>query len=121
MSEKGKSAYITGGASGIGKAVAVMLAKKGINVILADQNLEAAKAVADELNRVYEKVGVKATSVACDVSNWDQQLQAFKGATLDTRIHYVFAIAGIGEKPWMRNKSALGANEYEKPNLKVFV
>ncbi len=47
---KGKSAIVTGGASGVGRATSLAFAKKGINVTVADINLEGAKLVAEKIN-----------------------------------------------------------------------
>jgi NAD(P)-dependent dehydrogenase (short-subunit alcohol dehydrogenase family) len=50
----GKVALITGGASGLGEAMAHGLAQAGATVVLADRNLEAATAVADSVrDRAY--------------------------------------------------------------------
>ncbi|MCE0452340.1 SDR family oxidoreductase [Brevibacillus sp. AF8] len=46
---RGKTAIVTGAASGMGKAIAMLFAAEGANVILADLNKEAAVAVAQEL------------------------------------------------------------------------
>ncbi|MED1799711.1 SDR family oxidoreductase [Brevibacillus porteri] len=46
---QGKTAIVTGAASGMGKAIAKLFADEGANVILADLNKEAAVAVAQEL------------------------------------------------------------------------
>jgi len=59
----GKSAIVTGGASGIGLACARALAGEGTSVVIADLNEEAATAVAEELAAHY---------VAADVSKPDQ-------------------------------------------------
>lgn len=40
---KGKTAIVTGGANGIGKATAVILAEHGANISIGDFNLEDAK------------------------------------------------------------------------------
>jgi rhamnulose-1-phosphate aldolase/alcohol dehydrogenase len=45
----GRVALITGGASGIGRATARVLADRGAHVVVADLNFEGAKDVADEL------------------------------------------------------------------------
>lgn len=47
------SAVITGGASGLGAAVAKLLASKGVKVALLDMNAEAGKALAAELGGVF--------------------------------------------------------------------
>jgi 3-oxoacyl-[acyl-carrier protein] reductase len=43
MNIKGKTIVITGGASGLGKAVAKMFAQEGANVVLIDLNTEEGK------------------------------------------------------------------------------
>lgn len=60
---KGKTAIVTGGANGIGKATAVILAQHGANVAIGDFNLEDAKKTAIEL----EGFGVKAIAIECNV------------------------------------------------------
>lgn len=47
------SAVITGGASGLGAAVARLLASKGVRVALLDMNAEAGKVLASELGGVF--------------------------------------------------------------------
>ena len=60
---KGKTAIVTGGANGIGKATAVILAQHGANIAIGDFNLEEAQNTAKEL----ESFGVKAIAVECNV------------------------------------------------------
>lgn len=60
---KGKTAIVTGGANGIGKATAVILAQHGANIAIGDFNLEDAKKTAEEL----EGFGVKAIAIECNV------------------------------------------------------
>lgn len=113
MTSQAKTAYITGGASGIGRAVASMLAQKGVNLILADINLEGAQIVAKELT---ESHNIQVKTFKVDVADWKQQEAAFKEAASGTRIDYVFAIAGIGERAWIGNAPD---GEYAEPNLLV--
>ena len=68
MSLNGKNAIVTGGAQGIGRAIALRLAKDGANVALLDLNETTARETASEI----EKLGVKALSLACDATNYDQ-------------------------------------------------
>lgn len=60
---KGKTAIVTGGANGIGKATAVILAQHGAIIAIGDFNLEDAQKTAKEL----ESFGVKAIAVSCNV------------------------------------------------------
>ena len=45
---KGKVAIVTGGANGIGKATAIILAQHGANISIGDFNLDDAKKTAKE-------------------------------------------------------------------------
>ncbi|MFE4195849.1 SDR family NAD(P)-dependent oxidoreductase [Paenarthrobacter sp. NPDC056912] len=46
---EGKTALVTGGGSGLGEAISKDLAKNGVNVVVADVNLDAATRVANEI------------------------------------------------------------------------
>jgi 3-hydroxybutyrate dehydrogenase len=67
MKLQGKTAIVTGAASGIGKEIAVLFAREGANVGIADLNLDAANATAAEI----AASGHKALGVAMDVANED--------------------------------------------------
>ena len=60
-----KTAIITGGGSGIGKAIAQTFANQDAKVYIIDQNLDAANKTADNIN----KKGLSAKAYKCDVSN----------------------------------------------------
>jgi 3-hydroxybutyrate dehydrogenase len=62
---KGKVAIVTGAASGIGKAIAIAIAREGGHVAIADLNINAAQTVVDEI----EATGPEALAVAMDVSD----------------------------------------------------
>lgn len=68
QSLKGKVAFVTGAARGIGKATAIALAKEGVNVGLLARNEAALQQVAAEL----EGLGVKAAYAIADVSSKEQ-------------------------------------------------
>ena len=59
----GKVAIVTGGANGIGKATAIMLAKAGANIAIGDFKLEDTEKAAKEI----QELGVKAIAVSCNV------------------------------------------------------
>ena len=48
---KGKTAIVTGGATGIGKAIAMSLAAHGVRIAIADLNPEAARTTAAQLGK----------------------------------------------------------------------
>jgi NAD(P)-dependent dehydrogenase (short-subunit alcohol dehydrogenase family) len=89
---KGKTAIVTGAASGIGLGIAKALAHAGTNIMLADLRpdpLEAAR-------REIERIGVKAAAVTVDVSDPDSVAAAGK-AVLDTfgSLHIAVNNAGV--------------------------
>jgi len=61
---KGKRALITGGASGIGRATALLFAREGAAVTVADLDQAAGRAVVEAI----ESAGGRAIFVQCDVS-----------------------------------------------------
>jgi 3-hydroxybutyrate dehydrogenase len=71
---EGKTAFITGAASGIGREIARVFAREGANVVIADLNKAAADGTAAEL----KAAGHKAIGVAVDVTREDQVDAAVK-------------------------------------------
>ena len=69
MSLKGKNALITGSARGLGKSMALALAKEGCNIIINDieQMKEEAMKTVDELR----KLNIKAEFIPADVSDFE--------------------------------------------------
>ncbi len=65
MKLKDKSAIITGAASGIGKEIAIIFAREGARIAIADMNKAAADAAATEINAS----GGKAIGVMMDVTD----------------------------------------------------
>ena len=61
----GKAIYVTGAASGIGKAAATAFAEAGADVAIVDINLEGAEKVAKE---IAEATGSKTIAIQCDVA-----------------------------------------------------
>ena len=74
---KDKTAFITGAASGIGKEIAIVFAREGAKVVIADLNKAAADATAAELSAS----GGKAIGVAVDVTSEEQVDAAVKAST----------------------------------------
>jgi 3-oxoacyl-[acyl-carrier protein] reductase len=68
MRLKDKVALITGGARGIGRAIAMTFAKEGADIVVADVNLEIAQKTAMEI----EVLGRKALALEMDVTNYEK-------------------------------------------------
>lgn len=66
LSLTGRQAVVTGGAQGLGKAIAFRLAEAGANVLIGDVNGERAHAAAAEINGRFP---VRALGVAMDVTD----------------------------------------------------
>ena len=74
----GKKAFITGGAQGLGAAMARMLAQEGAKVSIADINHHGAKAVAAEINAALGED--TAFAFPLDVTKEDQWIYALEEA-----------------------------------------
>lgn len=74
MRLEGKNALITGAAQGIGKSIALGMAKAGANVAIADVNIESAQTASREVSAL----GVKSMALQLDVSKQDNVTSAFK-------------------------------------------
>lgn len=90
---KGKVAFITGGASGIGLAMAEAFGREGMSVMLADIEAKALTAAVEELRAKQ----VRAEGVICDVGS----RASLRAAALETiakfgKVHVVCNNAGVG-------------------------
>ncbi len=75
---KDKVAFVTGAASGLGRAIAEIYAREGASVAIADLNEAAAMAVARDL----QQNGGKAIGIAVDVTD-EAQVEAAVARTID--------------------------------------
>ena len=81
MSEKqfsGKTAIVTGGSRGIGKAIALELARRGANIAF---NFVRSQEEADKLKLELEAMGVRAFAAQCDVANTESAAEFVKKVT----------------------------------------
>jgi NAD(P)-dependent dehydrogenase (short-subunit alcohol dehydrogenase family) len=92
FSLKGKTAIITGGAAGIGFATAEFLAKKGVNIVLADLNAEVDSAA--------KKLGPKNIGVPGNVCD-----AAYRQSVIDA------AVKAFGKADILVNSAGIAALE----------
>ncbi|MFH5877242.1 SDR family NAD(P)-dependent oxidoreductase [Arthrobacter sp. NA-172] len=79
LSLTGRQAVVTGGAQGLGKAIAWRLAEAGSNVLIGDVNAERARVAADEIS---QRFSVQALGVAMDVTS-SESVQAGASAAAE--------------------------------------
>ena len=89
---RGKTAFITGGASGIGLGMARAFGRAGMNIVIADIDKQAASAAVEQLAAQQ----IKVAPVHCDVS----ELGSVRTAALEAiakfgKIHVVCNNAGV--------------------------
>jgi NAD(P)-dependent dehydrogenase (short-subunit alcohol dehydrogenase family) len=91
----GRVAFITGGASGIGRATALAFARVGASVAVADVSEKGSQ----ETARLIEEESGRALAVKCDVSRSDD-VQAALNNTIGAfgRLDFAFNNAGIEPK-----------------------
>jgi NAD(P)-dependent dehydrogenase (short-subunit alcohol dehydrogenase family) len=89
---KDKSAFITGAASGIGRAAALRFAAEGAKVAIADRDESDAAKVVEEI----QHTGGTAIATECDITD-PEEVQLAIQKTVDTfgRLDIVYANAGI--------------------------
>jgi len=94
----GKVAIITGGGTGLGKAMSQALAEEGANIVVTSRRLEAIEPTARQLS----ELGIKALAISTDVTN-SQQVNQMVDRTLSEmgRIDILINNAGLvrGQRP----------------------
>jgi len=91
MRLENKVAIVTGAASGIGKEIAILFAREGARIVIADLNQKGADAAADELGGSKRAIGV-----AVDVTN-EAQVDACVAKTIAAfgQVDILISNAGI--------------------------
>jgi len=104
----GKVALVTGGGTGIGRAIALAFAREGASVAVAGRRLEKLR----EVIREVEKSGGKGLAMECDVTKAKEVERAVRGTTerfgrLNILVNNAGALSattveGISEEEWDR-------------------
>lgn len=90
---EGRTAFITGGASGIGLSMARSFGRAGMNVVLADIDPDALETALADLHQRQ----IKAIGVECDVVSRQSVQEAAKKAVAEFgKVHVVCNNAGVG-------------------------
>ena len=89
---KGRTAVITGGSKGIGRAIATRLAAEGVNLVLIARGKEQLEATAA---KIHQDTGVRVLPVSADIAKADQ-IDASASAAKDVfgAVHIVVNNAG---------------------------
>jgi len=103
----GKTAIVTGGASGIGRACAVRFAEEGADVVIADLAEEQARRTLVDIERLGRRAIFVASDV-CDVASTEAMAQA--AVTTFGRLDVVVAAAGISHAGYVPGRDS----DYER-------
>ncbi len=104
----GKVALVTGAASGLGRMIALGVAKFGADVMVADINLQGAQNTLE----MIKNIGRKALAIKVNVTNWAEVKQMVENITDNfDRIDISFNIPGINIR---KNALELTPEEYDR-------
>jgi 2-keto-3-deoxy-L-fuconate dehydrogenase len=106
-----KHAVITGGGSGIGKAISLLFAKQGATVHIIELNPEAAEQTANEII----SNGGQAYAYAADVSNQEQVLNVFEEIST---VNILVNNAGIAHVGNLQNTTEADLDRIYNVNVK---
>ncbi len=111
---KGKSAIITGGASGIGKAISTTFAQQGAQIHILEFNAESGEKTVAEI----KKDGGKANFYPCDVSNHKQVKALINEISRKEKIDILINNAGIAHVGNVENTEVEDLDRIYNVNIK---
>ena len=114
FSLKGKTAIITGGGSGIGKAISTTFAKQGAHVCILDFNEENGNATVSEI----EKEKGSASFYQCDVANQEQMELIFSEIAKNHGLDILVNNAGIAHVGNIENTNSDDLDRLYNVNIK---
>ncbi len=114
FSLKGKTAIITGGGSGIGRAISTTFAKQGAHVCILDFNAENGKATVSDI----EKEKGSASFYQCDVANQEQMELIFSEIAKNHGLDILVNNAGIAHVGNIENTNSEDLDRLYNVNIK---
>lgn len=114
FSLKGKTALITGGGSGIGKAIATTFAEYGASVHILEYDLNTANQTVKEI----QEMGFTATAHRADVSNYNQILSLVEEIGVQHSIDLLINNAGIAHVGTAESTEEADFDRLYKVNVK---
>jgi 2-keto-3-deoxy-L-fuconate dehydrogenase len=112
----GKTAVVTGGGSGIGRAIAIKFAASGASIHVLDLNLSDAESVVREIN----DAGGRATAWRCDVTDQAQTISTFRKLFEAARLDILVNNAGISQIGNIENTSESDFDRILRVNVKGY-
>ena len=117
FSLEGKNAIVTGGGSGIGKAICKLFAEHGAKVYIVDFNYTAAMQVADEINRSRPGEG---EACYCDMTQQKEVHVVFTTLARRHPIHILVNNAGVSHIGTAESTSEADFDRIFSVNVKGF-
>lgn len=114
FSLKEKTALVTGGASGIGKAISETFAGQGATVHILERNIELAQSVAEAITNH----GGKAVAHQCDVSVQEEAVKAIKAIATNEGLDILVNNAGIAHVGNLENTNEADFDRIYRVNIK---
>lgn len=110
---EGKSAIVTGAASGVGRASSIRFAEEGAKVVAADVNIDGAKETVQQI----EAAGGTAVAVNCDVSQ-EPDVAALVAAAVDQygRLDIMFNNVGVPQNRARNRLEEHTVEDFERLN-----
>jgi 3-oxoacyl-[acyl-carrier protein] reductase len=99
---RGRTAFVTGAASGIGRAIAIALAREGVNLVLSDHDAGGLASAQSEAT----KLGVCATIARCDLTQPAEITEMLDRVFSTGPLHILVNCAGIALYGQQRSVSA---------------
>lgn len=107
---RGKTAVITGGASGVGRCMCELFARQGMNVVMADVEATAL----EKASAALREEGLNVVGIQADVTS-EESMVALELASREAfgNVHILCNNAGVGIKEAQRRMWTLTANDWD--------